>query len=92
MAETQKEHKVPWFVHEEADKTTRLIGGLALFLIAMAMTFYLEMKATGTQKFLTPALLHSIFAFIAGWVGGSGAAGGANALKKLMNGNGGVRP
>lgn len=72
--------KIPWFVRDEADNTIRLIGGLIIFALGMVGVFFLERAGVaGNKKYVTPELLHSLFAFIAGWI--SGAAGG----KKLMN-------
>lgn len=85
--------KVPWFVRDEADNTIRLVGGLLVFALGMVGVFFLEMSSieekpgTESRKYLTPALLHSLFAFIAGWIGGAAAG------KKLMNGqNGKAKP
>ena len=72
-------NKLPWFVHDAADNTIRLVGGLFIFLVALVGVFVLELKrnnAEGVEKavYLTAELLHMIFAFIAGWIGGSAAA------------------
>lgn len=85
----EQTQKVPWFVRDEADNTIRLVGGLIVFLLGMVGVFFLERASVGDEsgegrKYVTPELLHSLFAFIAGWV--SGAAG-----KKLMNAGNGAR-
>lgn len=69
------EKKTPWFVQDEADNTIRLVGAMVIFALGMVGVFLLEKSGVNDvgegRKYVTPELLHSLFAFIAGWVSGT---------------------
>ena len=81
---TVSPEKIPWYVHEEADRTTRLLGGLIIFAIAMVGLFLMEWLRGPKEApiYLKEGIVHAIFGYITGWI--SGNSGG---LKKMnMNG------
>lgn len=71
--DTQKEQKIPWYVREEADSTTRLIGGLIIFALAMIGLFIMEYirGSKDTAVFLKEGIIHAIFGYITGWISAS---------------------
>lgn len=74
--------KVPWWVREEADSTTRLIGGLIIFGLIIIGLFVMELIVGDPKSpvYLKEAVVLTMLAYVAGWI--SGASG-----KRSPNGN-----